>query len=375
MSKVGIMSMQRVVNYGSFLQAFALKGLLEEMGHTVEFVDYKVAEDNLLTNQARGNNSSKEKLKLIFADSIGMLFRNNTKIRRICNAIQCTDLFQHRFEHEFIPMLGVTSERNERAEVDTLIIGSDEVFNIMHNSMELFGLDNRAKRLISFAASFGNTDFSHIVDADMCTILKERLHKFDALSVRDRNSIEIVERLSDGTIHPQYHLDPVLHYDYSAYIPQIKYRRKYIAVYAYSNIPNQLKRAIERFAKSLGLDILCLQGYQGDMGHFMNVNPFEMLAYIKNAEYLVTTTFHGCVFGAKYSKKMAIYIVTKDNKSYNNESKLGDLTKRLGLSDSVFTNENNFEKALMHEINYTELQDLINRETEQGRRFLEENVK
>ena len=40
--KVGIMSMQRVVNYGSFLQAYALKKVIEEMGHSVEFVDYKV---------------------------------------------------------------------------------------------------------------------------------------------------------------------------------------------------------------------------------------------------------------------------------------------------------------------------------------------
>ena len=38
---VGIMSMQRVRNYGSFLQAFGLKKVIESMGHTVIFVDYK----------------------------------------------------------------------------------------------------------------------------------------------------------------------------------------------------------------------------------------------------------------------------------------------------------------------------------------------
>lgn len=39
MKKVGIMSMQRIANYGSFLQAYALKQLIEELGHKVEFVD------------------------------------------------------------------------------------------------------------------------------------------------------------------------------------------------------------------------------------------------------------------------------------------------------------------------------------------------
>ena len=35
--KVGIMSMQRIVNYGSFLQAYALKSYVKNMGHQVDF--------------------------------------------------------------------------------------------------------------------------------------------------------------------------------------------------------------------------------------------------------------------------------------------------------------------------------------------------
>ena len=36
------MSMQRVKNYGSFLQAYSLKHTIEGLGHTVEFVGYEV---------------------------------------------------------------------------------------------------------------------------------------------------------------------------------------------------------------------------------------------------------------------------------------------------------------------------------------------
>ena len=43
--KVGIMSMQRVVNYGSFLQAYALKRIIENnTGANVEFIDYRIGE-------------------------------------------------------------------------------------------------------------------------------------------------------------------------------------------------------------------------------------------------------------------------------------------------------------------------------------------
>ena len=39
--KIGIMSMQRVRNYGSYLQAYGLKKTLEALGAEVGFIDYK----------------------------------------------------------------------------------------------------------------------------------------------------------------------------------------------------------------------------------------------------------------------------------------------------------------------------------------------
>ena len=42
MKKVGILSMQRIANYGSFLQAYGLKSILEELGCQVQFVDYRI---------------------------------------------------------------------------------------------------------------------------------------------------------------------------------------------------------------------------------------------------------------------------------------------------------------------------------------------
>ena len=37
--KVGILSMQQITNYGSFLQAYGLKSIIEGLGHEVEFID------------------------------------------------------------------------------------------------------------------------------------------------------------------------------------------------------------------------------------------------------------------------------------------------------------------------------------------------
>lgn len=63
MRKVGIMSMQRIANYGSFLQAYALKQLIEEVGSNVEFVDYHVGAPVITENA-----DSKNKFVRAFAE-------------------------------------------------------------------------------------------------------------------------------------------------------------------------------------------------------------------------------------------------------------------------------------------------------------------
>ena len=48
------MSMQKIKNYGSFLQAYALKKMIEKLGADVEFIDYHV-EKTLITSEKKQN--------------------------------------------------------------------------------------------------------------------------------------------------------------------------------------------------------------------------------------------------------------------------------------------------------------------------------
>ena len=71
---VGIMSMQRVVNYGSFLQAYSLKKNIEALGHTVSFVDYHPGE--VLVHE------DKAVPKLRIQDRVIRKFRNTDRNRK-----------------------------------------------------------------------------------------------------------------------------------------------------------------------------------------------------------------------------------------------------------------------------------------------------
>ena len=57
--KIGIMTMQRIDNYGSMFQALALKQILSEMGNKVVFVDF-IIEPTIFNRNKNSNNLVKK---------------------------------------------------------------------------------------------------------------------------------------------------------------------------------------------------------------------------------------------------------------------------------------------------------------------------
>ena len=373
MKKVGIMTMHRIKNYGSVLQAYALKKVIESLDCKVCFVDFHQRE-GIYEKKRR---KLKDKGKYLLAQIIHVSKIKNKKLCYLANAICCQHLNDVRFDSIF-RMIGIEEKRNYNPMLDVLVIGSDEVFNIKQNSevgysMELLGDKNNAMCLMSFAGSFGYTSYEDINESPMRSKIIDLFCKFDALSVRDKNSLSILEKITGIT--PYYHLDPVFHYDFAEELSTVNYRKKYIAVYAYSNLEPEIREAIKNFASSKDLDILCFSGFQGDLGIFMDVDPFKMLSYIKNAEYVLTSTFHGCVFAIKFKKQFATIVRNYDKNIYSNEFKVVDLLSRFGLEERIMSGAaNQLETIMEKEIDSKKIDSYIKHITESGINYLRTNI-
>lgn len=386
MKKIGILSMQRVKNYGSFLQAFALKRILEDISQAkVEFVDFEskngvveIAKDSL--EMLKKNKARYFLLYVIYklsyhAVRFGKI--TNKKIVDVVNLFDFYRLYCYRFEKNFWPILNVTNKQNLRANVDLLVIGSDEVFNHCEAqkagySDELFGLNSNARRLVSFAASFGCTKLSDLQNAGYYSKIQKYLEKFDAISVRDRNSQKIVNTMTG--LECAYHLDPVLHFDYSKYMPVITVKKPFIAVYAYSGLGKIFSDEIKRYARENNLEILCFMGYQGSLGKFMNVSPFELLSYMQQASCIITTTFHGSVFALKFNKPFCAIVQHRVGSGYGNDEKLGDLLKRVGLEKHMIDDPSKIPDTICTKIAYNQVNDYIQASVQDGISYLKNQV-
>ena len=364
---VGIMSMQRVRNYGSFLQAFGLKKIIESMGHTVKFVDYK-AEVPLTGNDVGEKNEN------IILRIMRMLSPNYRAYRKKQIKLNSTFTnFCNTYDREFLPELGVGKEYVYTPKVDVLIIGSDEVFNCTQKgkqvgySLQLFGKDNQANSLISYAASFGNTTLEKLNKYNVTAEIAYALKQFNDISVRDQNSADIIEKLCG--FKPKRHIDPVLLYDFPEVDNIHICLKDYIVVYAYADrIQEDESIEIRKFARERGKKILSLGFYQPFCDEYILSTPLETLAYVKNADYVITDTFHGTVFSIKYQIPFAT-IIRKSN-----QQKLGDLLKLFNLQERSVKNVNHIRGILDIPMKNYEIVNILENEKFSAINYLKSNL-
>lgn len=363
--KIGIMSMQRIANYGSFMQALSLKKMIESLGHDVIFVDYKI--EPCITDRY----NKKEILKC-------WLKRQKKTVKSfpvgkwLYQKIKKDTAAEHATMFACNAMLGITDRYMYRRKADTLVIGSDEVFNCLQPgytvgySLELFGKDNRAQKVVTYAASFGTTTLERLQEHGVADEIAAYLCKMSALSARDANSCSIIRTLCDR--EPRLHLDPVL----VGGIENEKWAqidlKDYVVLYGYENRFTQDEcDAILDFAHKNNKIVVAVGEKQLAYDRHVRCLPNELLSYFKNADCVFTDTFHGTIFSVINHNKF-LTIVRGGNTG--NSQKLQFLLDQLGLSDRKLEDLTDISAQMNAPIDYQRVDALRSQERKNSLEYL-----
>lgn len=352
-----------------FLQAYGLKKIVESLGHEVIFIDYHIGKPINKNGYYKAVLKNKI-LDLIVKTNAFILFFDEKKVKRLT--------FIKRYRDEFLPILGIKNKYQYNIKVDTLIIGSDEVFNCFQKnpnvgfSLELFGDRHNANKLISYAASFGNTTMEEIKKYGKYNELSNLFSQFNSISVRDENSKEIVDELYKEKINKN--MDPVLMYDFVDEIPKCP-EEDHILVYAYRRrLTFEEIEAIKKLAKKEKRKLIAIGGYQDFCDEYLILNPFEVLSYFKTAKYIITDTFHGIIFSLINNKKFVTFIREGTGNVYGNYQKISDLLKSFNLEERAILSIDKFEEQLYAEIDYDLVNDILKKERIKTKNYLKENL-
>lgn len=335
--KIGIVSMQQVINYGSFLQAYALRQLLKN--NDVFFV-------NIYSQISTANRSIWEKNWL---NEIKSIKRKKFEYLK-------SKYYRKKLRDAIIPFQNKYFEY-DGGHFDLLIVGSDEVFNFSQkapwNNKIFLGEGVSYTNICSFAASCGFTTVNTL-DNITKDYISQRFKEFFSISVRDEGTYNFVRSLSDQEV--SYILDPVLLYDFKKEILEntIDCFDDYMIIYSYNNRFSNLEeiKEIKDFARKYCLKIIAVEGYQYWTDRYIAVNPFQLFNLFDNAKYIVTDTFHGTIIASKMHKQFVTFI--RDE----NSNKLADLMKRLCLQEHQYT-IGNLEKILLYKDKFSQYKSVI----------------
>lgn len=362
MKKIGILSMQEVDNYGSVLQAYSLKKIINGLGCNVEFLAIKSDENEVLNSQCGIDNSKT-------SDNSWL----NRQWSRLLGKIEREKL--KKLFSDFRSSTGLNSLKNDGF-FDVCVIGSDEVFNCLQKSKwgfssQLFGDVKSAKKVITYAASCGSTKAENLTN-ELRVAVKKAMSNLSAISVRDNNTADFVQAVSEKEII--YNLDPVAVGNFDDEIRDIKVNsklpKKYCIVYSYTERICDEKeiKAISEYCKSNGLKMIAPFGRQKWIHACKPLTPFELLKAFQNAECIVTDTFHGTLFGAKFGERLAVLI------RESNRNKLEDLTERLQIQDHVITDPSQLSVVLEKKLNKKKINEILSSERNRTLDYLKENL-
>lgn len=291
--RVGILTFHRAHNYGAVLQCYALQEVLKLKGHDVRIIDYR---------QPWIEEFYKMFSWKIFCDAEGL----SGKAAYIKKNLKKFLLAPHRSRHfcsfrlNFLE-LTLPCGNDVPQDFDCYVIGSDQLW-----SLHCLGGETDDVYFGKFHHGPGSRIIGYAVSADMKSIeaveaeLPFLVSGFDALSMREK---EIAERVSSYTGRPcEVCVDPTLLTDSSIWTPLINERwkrRKYVLVYEVRRKDEDkglLIRKAEQIASQIGGGCEVIDLSQVDR----SVTDFVSL--FRYASYVVTTSFHGCVFSILFER-------------------------------------------------------------------------
>lgn len=337
MRKVGIVTWYWG-NYGSILQAYALQRTVNGLGYHCEIINHHVTESRGKQIKYRiKHNGILNTTKYYISQGISkLLIPKNKEINKRCATLD-------GFVNEKLKLsarMYNNSDYKQCNGYDIYISGSDQIWNPEHTFLSEFYWLNFAEptsNRIAYAPSIGNPK---LFDDDK-EIIRKYLKRFSAISVREALGAELLNEILGGkkviTISDPSMLVTVD--EWSAVLPENTITSPYLFAYILRDT-NEQREFIKKTARAMGLKLVvypaleqkfCVNSW-GDVNIFDD-NPFDFLMRIRDAEIVITDSFHCSVFSLMFHK--CFYVMKKIGYESSQFLRLEYLLSSCGVVDRI----------------------------------------
>lgn len=323
MKKIGILTFHFCDNYGAVLQCYALKTAINNFsGCQAEVINFNpnwkpgwFTENDLQAKQIERLNSYKEFTKSYLNINDNIIY---------------------------------DMSKEDPKKYDYYIVGSDQIwnptFNFFNTTYFLDFLRDEAVK-ISYAASIGISTEDKRLDPEL---FMKYIPNFDFISIREQTHEAFIKQFTNKKVNTV--LDPTLLIDKEKYeIITSKINKtpknKYIFLYflKHDSTSPLVLSFVNMLSRKYNLKVihnfidLPTNIFKNESESYYFKGPEDFLWYIKNAELVITNSFHGTIFSIIYQKPFYTYIVK------NLSSRIYNLLGSLGLEDRIISGYKNLE--------------------------------
>lgn len=330
--KVAVLTMTGALNYGAILQALALKKLLLDNNIEPCFINYQSTRQKQQYSVFNNYNLS-----------IKVCKKNLQNILHISKVKKRITKFKFYIKEELLHDSVVLKTKEEVMDYvgsfDTIIVGSDQVWNLtLNDSSSVYFLDfpKREKR-IGYAISLGGSNESIEPYEDY---LLSMAKNFDFISVREDIAVDFFNK---NKINVTQTLDPTLLLEPSWWskiathdtIPDFEYM-----VYYSVNCKSYSVRICETISEYFKLPVYNLFLHPGisktQFKPFYDIDPSEFLGILEHASLICTDSYHGVIFSILFKKRFVVPAESKGNYIICEDRKL-TLLKMFNLTNHLYT--------------------------------------
>lgn len=373
--KIAILTQPLINNYGGTLQAYALKEVLQGMGHEVVIINRLSKEPPLWRKLASWVKRTLLRQPIITQKKRNYISKNNIAFRT-----------------KYIPQIShPIYSQEEMSKIndmgfDVLLAGSDQCWRPIYspnigNYFFDFARNNYNIKRISYAASFGVSHWE-FTDEDTAKA-KELMQLFNAISVREDSAIELVRDYLGRNDAVQM-LDPTMllkveHYKQIAENENISQWAGELKMYILDRTEKK-RQIVDEIAQHLRLKIFEVYTNKRigsdkitkqNIDNFVYPSPAAWIRGFQDAKFVVTDSFHGIVFSILFN----VPFLAIGNKE-RGLSRFVSLLRLFKLENRIITNLNDFqaEEFLTKKINWEMVNKLLDGERKKAQEFLKNSI-
>lgn len=337
--KIGILTFHAAHNYGSMLQNYALQQVLIKLGHQPETINLRTELQKEIYDFFLPFCKMKDKKHI----ARRIIFRPWKK-----SLLKKFQLFEQFLANE----LSLSKEIAEYDQLgsfpsyDAYVIGSDQCWNVAADDFDwsyFLDFTPKASKRLSYAISAGpHPKEAYAEKADYVPRIKENLNRFDAISVRDKDTKAEIDAIVEGAKDVNVHVDPTLLLTADEWSKlagdEPLFKKPYVFFYNPYWIGNVFEQAME-LGKITNLPVvnsvpnMVALVKRMKFEKYFESGPMEFLNLVKNADYVVGRSFHLMVFCVIFHKKF----IAIDGMG---DSRISELLRKTGLEACASENGN-----------------------------------